>query len=145
MACFCCSRLSEGPLYSAEVNNNGLFWSWQILKLWHNSFEPFSAAIHWLLVTRKNTDFRTWCLQPWQIEPIFKLFEGNTSTASENWWPIASSVWEEASYLAAMSKSTITHILIWPPFLSFLNSDVSGKVWPKPISTKQSGFTLKSR
>ena len=25
LVCFCCSRLSEGPLYSGEVNNNGLF------------------------------------------------------------------------------------------------------------------------
>ena len=43
-------------------------------------------------------------LLPWQVDSIFKLFEGNTSIVSENWRPFASSLQEKALCLAAIVK-----------------------------------------
>ena len=65
-----------------------------------------------------GADFPTWYLQPQQIQPISKLFEGSTSVLVENWKAFASFVWEKASCLAALGQIMITHKVV-PPLPAF--------------------------
>ena len=47
-------------------------------------------------------------------EPFFELFEGNTSTLSENWRPFAPSVRKKALCVVALVRYMITHELVPP-------------------------------
>ena len=93
---------------------------------------------------QNGADFPTCYLQPRQIQLISKLFEGTTSVLSGNWRLFASVVSEKASCLTALGQTrSITKVAL--PFLLFLRSDVSEKVWPQQLLLNKKGSTPNCR
>ena len=79
------------------------------------------------------------------IHSIFKLFEGNTSIVSENWRLAVCFLRSRESFVFdSHCQNTESLMNLYRPLLAFLNSDVSGKMWPRLISTELSGITPKS-
>ena len=91
-----------------------------------------------LPVIRNGADFLTCYFQPRAIQPTFELFEGSTSVLCDVWRPFAPHhVQGKASCLLIHHRSQSCN----RPFLPFADNSVSGKVWPRLVTTQWAGMT----